>query len=295
MRPLTQSRRGTFRAAMAASSIWAPLPYEEWHATRDTLHMYAQIVGKLRLALSPPEPHWAHVVLYVTSRGLGTSPIPAGSRTFDAELDLLSHELVLRTSDGAVRRRALGGDVADFHRDVMQLLGALDITAKFSELPSEVTDPIPFSEDHKHGTYVKEHAEAFFRVLSMVDVELKRHRARFNGRTSPVQFYWGSFDLALTRFSSRSAEQINAGWWPGDERIPYPAFYAYGSPKPVGIEEAPVEPKGARWDATAGEFLMPYDEVRSTPDPALSIRRFCETTYAGAARLMGWDPALIPS
>lgn len=292
-------------------SEWPALPYEDWRRTLETLHMYTQIVGKLRLALSPPEPQWAHVPLYVTARGLSTSTVPAGLRAFDAELDLLAHELVLRTSDGAVQRRPLGGDVAGFYRDVMLLLELLDVRVVITPMPQEVDDPIPFPEDHTHATYVPEHAARFFRVLSMVDLVMKEHRARFRGRTSPVQFFWGTFDIALTRYSGRvvepppgvgllrrvggDVEQICAGWWPGDQRVPYPAFFAYGYPKPEGIEHARLRPEAAVWSGLAGEFILPYDTVVEGPDGGGRIHEFLESTYEEAARLMEWDRELSPA
>ena len=187
-------------------SGWPELPYEEWRETKDTLHMYAQVIGKLRLALSPPEPQWAHVPLYLTARGLTTSPIPVGLRTIDAELDLLAHELVIRSSDGRVERRPLGGDVASFYADVMRMLQKIEVSVAISVVPSEVSDPIPFPDDHTHDTYVAKHARRFFEVLSMVDVVMKEHRAAFRGRTTQVQFFWGTFDLALTRYSGRAVE-----------------------------------------------------------------------------------------
>src|SRR5437016_7200023 len=244
---------------------WPALPYEDWRETKDTLHMYTQVIGKLRLALSPPEPQWGHVPLYVTARGLTTSPIPVGLGAFDAELDLLAHELVIRCSDGRVERRPLGGDVASFYEDVMRMLQRMDVAVEISVVPSEVNDPIPFPDDRTHDTYVAEHATRFFRVLSMVDVVLKEHRASFRGRTTPVQFFWGTFDLALTRYSGRAveppsgagiirrlggdAEVICAGWWAGDQRVKYPAFFAYGYPAPDGIERVPVQPGEAEWSS----------------------------------------------
>ena len=287
---------------------WPSLPYEEWRDTRDTLHMYTQVIGKLRLALSPFEPQWANVPLYLTARGLTTTPIPVGSRTLDAEFDLIDHTLVLRTSDGRVERHPLGGPVADFYQDVMGALARLDVDVAISVVPSEVPHPIPFPEDRTHSTYEPEHAARFFRVLSLVDVLARAHRARFHGRTSPVQFFWGTFDLALIR-SGKSmapppresgvihhygldAEVICTGWWPGDERIPYPAFYAYGFPKPEGIEDrlAAIEPSAATW--MGGEFVLPYDAVRTLADPRHAVLEFFRTTYDNAANLMGWDPEL---
>jgi hypothetical protein len=270
--------------------------------------MYTQVIGKLRLALSPFEPQWAHVPLYVSARGLTTSPIPVGLRAIDAELDLMAHELVVRSSDGRVERRPLGGDVAAFYNDVMRVLQRMNVAVEISVLPSEVSNPIPFPEDHTHHTYVAEHATRFFQVLSMVDVVMKEHRAPFRGKTTPVQLYWGTFDLALTRYSGRAveppsdagvirrlggdAEVICAGWWPGDERVRYPAFFAYGYPAPAGIDRVAVEPRGAAWSSTAREFLLPYDSVRASSDPRRAIHDFLTSTYRGAAALMSWSAEL---
>jgi hypothetical protein len=288
---------------------WPALPYEDWRETRDTLHMYTQVIGKLRLALSPFEPQWAHVPLYVTARGLTTSPIPVGLRAMDAELDLVGHELVIRSSDGGVERRPLGGDVASFYQDVMRMLQHLHISVAISVVPSEVSNPIPFPDDHTHDTYVAEHATRFFQVLAMVDLVMKEHRASFRGRTTPVQFFWGTFDLALSRYSGRAveppsgagvirrlggdAEVICAGWWPGDERIRYPAFFAYGYPAPEGIDRVHVQPREAAWSSTVGEFLLPYDAVRSSSDSRRAIHDFLDSTYRGAASVMGWGDELI--
>jgi hypothetical protein len=287
---------------------WPALPYREWRDTRETLHMYTQVIGKLRLALSPYEPQWANVPLYLSARGLTTTPIPIGSRTVDAEFDLIDHTLVLRTSDGGLEHRPLGGAVADFYKDVMRALGRLGVDVAISVVPSEVPDPIPFPDDRTHSTYEPAHADRFFRVLSVVDMVVKAHRAGFHGRTSPVQFFWGTFDLALIRSGARrveppsdsgvihrygvDAEVICTGWWPGDERNPYPAFYAYGYPKPEGIEGASVQPAAARWDDTAGEFILPYEDVRTVEDPRQAVTAFLRSTYEGAAALMGWDPTL---
>jgi hypothetical protein len=286
---------------------WPALPYEEWSATRATLHMYTQIIGKLRLALSPFEPEWANVPLYLTARGLSTSPMPVGLRTIDAEFDFIDHELVLRASDGQVERRALGGAVADFYRDVMAALRRMGVHAEISASPSEVTNPIPFAEDGTHATYEPDQVTRFFRALSLADVALKAHHARFRGRTTPVQFFWGTFDLALVRYSGRpvdpppgsgtierfsgDAEEICAGWWPGDERHPFPAFYAYVFPQPAGIEEIPVEPRAASWNVAAGEFILRYEDVRIAGDPQRAVLDFLESTYRGGAALGGWDPA----
>jgi hypothetical protein len=287
---------------------WLPLPYPEWRATRDTLHMYLQVVGKLRLALSPFEPGWANVPLYVTAHGLTTSPMPTGRSSFDAEVDLVDHVLVMRTSDGLEERRALGGTVADFYRDVMAALRRMGIEVSISVHPSEVADPIPFPDDRTHQTYNPDQATRFHRVLSAVDLVMKEHRARFRGRTTPVHFFWGTFDLALTRYSGRQmdppadagvitrysadAEEICAGWWPGDERTPHPAFYCYASPPPGGGQDLPIQPAAASWSPAAGEFLLDYDAVIAAPEPRRAVLDFLDSTYGGLARLMGWSEQL---
>lgn len=293
----------------ALLSEWPTLPYEAWRATRDTLHMYTQVIGKLRLALSPFEPQWGNVPFYVTARGLTTSPMPIGARALEAEFDLLSHELVLRTSAGDVERRALGGTVADFYEDVIRMLRAWRVEVSIWPVPTEVSQPIPFQEDRNHKTYNADQATRFFNVLSMVDLVMKEHRAKFRGRTTPVQFFWGTFDLALIRYSGRSvdpppgagliervggdAEVICAGWWPGDERVPYPAFFAYAYPAPKGIERISVEPASAAWNPEAREFLLPYEAARTAPQPREVTLDFLRTTYAGAANLLGMDQALV--
>lgn len=293
-------------AGDGVATEWPALPYADWQATRDTLHMYTQVLGKLRLALSPFEPEWANVALYVTARGLSTSPMPVGLRTFDAELDLLEHTLVLRSSDGRAERRPLGGSVAEFYEDVMAALQRMDLEVTISTHPSEVANPIPFPDDRTHDTYDRDHAARFFSVLSQVDVVMKEHHGRFRGRSAPVHFFWGTFDLALTRYgraieppkdagvirrAGGDAEQICAGWWPGDERNAYAAFYAYAYPAPAGIEGIQVRPDAAEWQPV-GEFILPYDAARSQADPRRAIRDFLDTTYAGAATLFGWDSGL---
>jgi len=231
-----------------AAGEWLALPYEEWRDTRDTLHMYAQVIGKLRLALSPFEPGWANVALYVTPRGLTTSPVPFGLRTFDAELDLHDHALVLRTQRRPDRNAAPRRGVADFYRDVMDALQRMGIDVSISVNPSEVPDPIPFPEDRTLPPTTPCTPSAFHRVLSMVDLVMKEHRARFRGRTSPVHFLCGDVRprpdsilragsstaaCAISHFGS-DAEMICAGWWPGDHRLASPAFFSYAYPAPDG-------------------------------------------------------------
>ncbi len=288
---------------------WPDLPYEWWKPTRDTLHMYTQVVGKLRLALSPFEPQWANVPLYLTARGLTTSPIPFGERTFDAEFDFFDHVLLLRASDGGLARVPLRGPVAEFYRAVLEALRGLGVSVAISELPSEVPDPIPFPTDQTHQTYEAAQAHRFWQVLARVDVVMKRHRARFRGKASPVSFYWGSFDLAVSRFSGRpasppsgagtilrysdDAELICAGFWPGDARMRFPAFFAYGYPRPEGIELARPLPDAAGWVEEAGLFILPYEAVRGAPDPAGAVLDFLTSTYDACAARMGWSGDLV--
>jgi hypothetical protein len=287
---------------------WPALPYDEWRPTRDTLHMYTQVVGKLRLALSPFEPEWANVPLYVTARGLTTSTVPSGLRTFDAEFDFVDHQLVLRASDGGMERLPLHAQaVADFYAAVMEALGRLGFDVTISPGPSEVPDPIPFAQDRSHHSYDPEPVNRFFRVLSAVDVILKDHRSRFRGKTSPAQFFWGSFDIVVTRFSGRpvtppadaritryggDAEQICGGFWPGHPQFPSPAFFAYGYPKPEGIEGTSIRPAGAAWNAEIGEFIFPYDAMRATPDPRQALLDFLQSSYDASAERLGWSPEL---
>jgi hypothetical protein len=289
---------------------WPALPYDEWRDTRDTLHMYTQVVGKIRLALSPFEPQWANVPLYLSARGLTTSPVPDGLRTFDVEFDLVDHRLVLRTSDGGVDQFPLRARaVADFYADVMGALARLGIDVTISPGPSEVPDPIPFAEDRTHHSYEPEQVNRFFRVLSPVDVVLKEHRSRFNGKSPPVQFFWGSFDLVGTRFSGRlatpppdadtitryggDAEQICGGFWPGHPQYPSAAFFAYGYPKPDDIEEATIRPEEAGWNDDIGEFVFEYDAMRAAPDPRRALSDFLESTYDACAQRLGWSPEFI--
>jgi len=289
-------------------SEWPPLPYREWRETRDTLHRYTQIVGSLRASLTPFEPHWMNVPLYLTSRGLTTSPMPIGSRTLDVEIDFIDNAVIARTSDGGIERRALGGAVADVHADLQQAMRRLDVDATVPAMPSEVPDPIPFALDRTHHVYDPAQALRFWRLLARIDGVLKEHRAQFFAKSPPVSFFWGSFDLAVVRVGTRrvapragagtierfvaTAEQICAGWWPGDARYPDPAFYAYASPKPADVERATIRPAGAAWNTTIGEFVLPYAVVRASDDPRAAILDFLRSTYEAGATLLGWPDDL---
>ena len=285
--------------------MWPELPYEKWKDTLDTLHMKLQIVGKVRLALTPFEPQWANVPLYLTARGLTTSPMQSADRVFQIDVDLVDHQVEITTVEGETRRVALiARPVADFYADFMSNLGALGIQADFRPVPDEVSDPIPFAEDTVHSTYDPEWANRFWRVLSQADLVLKEHRSRFRGRTSPVHFFWGTFDLANSRYSGRpatpppgvgrierlggDAEVACAGFWPGHARYPRPAFYAYTYPKPEGIEK-----EGPGWSPELGEFALPYDDVRTSASPREAILKFFESTYEAGAKLAKWDPSLV--
>ncbi len=281
-------------------SDWPELPYEAWRDTRETLHMYLQIIGKVRLALAPMEPQWGQVPLYVTARGLNTSPIPHPNGVFDIDVDFTEHAVSVRTVAGALERVSLEPrSVADFYALLMAALDRAGVPTTITERPSEVSNPIPFPEDIEHSSYEPEPAHRFWRALTSVDAVMKEHRARFLGRVSPVQFFWGTFDLAYTRFSGRpadpppnadvimrtaaNAEETCSGFWPGDERLSEPAFFSYAYPAPPGIEA-----RADGWNTALGEFVLPYEAVRTAADPRRTLLDFLESTYRAA----GWDPAL---
>jgi hypothetical protein len=294
----------------ALDEAWPSLPLAAWKPTRDTLHRWTQIVGKVRLALAPDVNHWWHVTFHLTSRGLTTPPIPFGRRTFAVDFDFWSHELQVATSEG--RREILplrSRSVAGFYRAFRATLRHLDIEADVWPVPVEVADALPFDEDEQHRAYDPEAARRFWRVLAGAHRVLERFRAGFLGKSSPAHFFWGGFDLACTRFSGRRApdhapipgvplhivreayshEVSSCGFWPGDERYPAPAFYAYAYPEPPGYRQAAVEPEDAFYSEELGEFLLPYERVRTAPDPEDEIDRFLHSTYRAAATLARWD------
>ncbi|MBF5040878.1 hypothetical protein FGE12_00635 [Aggregicoccus sp. 17bor-14] len=290
-----------------AIEAWPALPLAEWKPTYETLHRYTQIVGKVRLALSPMLNHYWHVALYVTSRGLTTSPIPYGDRTFEVDFDFLAHELRIQTSDGERHERELGSQsVADFYRELLATLHGLGIEVRLSDRVCEIPDATEsLSDDRVHRTYDPQAVRRWFQVLVQADALLKEFRARFTGKVSPVHFFWGSFDLAVTRFAGRRAperrgadavtresyceEVISAGFWPGGGPFPEAAFYAYAAPAPDGLAQAPVRPPEAHYNASFGEFLLPYEAVRTSADPRRTVFDFLESTYAAAADRAGWD------
>jgi len=289
---------------------WPELTYESWQPTRDTLHMYLQVIGKVRLALTPREPQWGNVTLYLTARGMTTSPIWGGSAAFSIDVDFIDHQVVIADTEGRVERLALTArPVADFYADFMDRLQRLGVLVELSTTPSEVPDPIPFPRDTVHASYEPAWAQRFWRLLSRIDLILKEHRAAFRGRSTPVHFFWGTFDLAYTRFSGRpaepppgadliarvsaDAEQVCAGFWPGNTQLPEPAFFAYAYPSPSGVENASVLPAGAGWNAQIGEFILTYDEARRSGDLRGAILDFLRSTYQAEATRLGWDPDLV--
>jgi hypothetical protein len=295
---------------MTTSEVWPEIPYEGWKDTKDTLHLYTQVIGKLRLALSPPEPQWGHTALYVTARGLTTGTVPFEDRVFQVDFDLIDHALSVAVSDGRTRRVPLvPRTVADFYGAVMDALRSVGIEVTISVMPSEVADPIPFPDDTLHASYDPGAVGRFWRALVKVDKVLKAHRGSFLGRSSPVNFFWGTFDLAYVRYSGRpaepppgsgiiyrrsaDAEQICAGFWPGDERFPRPALFSYAYPKPEGLERAAILPAAASWGDENGEFLLLYDDIRTAASPAQELRAFFRSAYEAAATLGGWDRARL--
>ena len=294
---------------------WPSLPLNEWKDTAATLHMWTQVIGKIRLSQTPWINHSWHVTLYVTSRGLTTSPIPYGLKTFQIDFDFIDHKLVIETSDGNVRLLDLRPrTVADFYSQVMSSLKSLGIDVAIHTTPNEIPDPIPFEEDHKIASYDADFANRFWRVLVQTDRIFKEFRARFIGKCSPVHFFWGSFDLAVTRFSGRTApphpggvphmpdvvareayshEVSSCGFWPGGGAIDYPAYYAYAYPTPEGFKDYKRKPKGAFYSNDLGEFLLPYDEVRASADPDAALLGFLQSTYSAAAALAKWDRAAL--
>ncbi len=294
---------------------WPKLSYEDWKDTLATLHMWTQIVGKIRLAQWPWVNHSWHVTLYVTPRGLTTGPIPCGERTFEIDFDFIDHQLLIATSDDEVRIILLKPQTtADFHAAVTEALRDLGLDIQYYARPNEVEVAIPFAEDVEHASYDADAVYRYWCVLREVDRVFKRFRARFIGKCSPSHFFWGAFDLAVTRFSGRTApphpggypnlplevmqeayshEVSSAGFWPGGDMAPYPMFYSYAYPIPEGFAEAVVAPEAAAWNPDLGEFLLPYEVVRKSDDPEQTLMDFLQTTYDAAARCADWDVAAL--
>jgi len=292
--------------AIAGPQDWPELPLAAWQDTCSTLHMWTQIVGKVRLALSPRVNHWWEVPLYVNATGLTTSPIPYTGGIFEVQFDFIHHKLRIETSHAATKILDLAPrSVADFFREFMTALHALDIEVKIWTTPCEIPNPIPFEKDTEHASYDAEYANRFWRILVSADAVFKEFRARFIGKASPSHFFWGSFDLALTRFSGRRAparpgvdsitreayshEVISSGWWPGGGDIQGAAFYTYAAPEPAGFSQQDVRPKEAFYHPQLKEFLLMYDDVRQSPSPKTALLEFLQSTYAAGADLGHWD------
>ena len=289
---------------------WPSLPLAEWHETCQTLHMWTQVVGKVRLELSPRMNHWWEVPLYVSARGLTTSPIPCPRGVFEVVFDFIDHTLHMVTSWNENRTLRLHSrTVADFYASFMNELHSLGIDAHIWPMPVEVPDPIRFDQDQTHSRYDPAYAHRFWRLLVTLDTIFKEFRAGFIGKASPVQFFWGSFDLACTRFSGRRAperpgadkitqeayshEEISAGWWPGGGTVADANFYAYAAPEPSGLRDALIAPTAARYDMQLKEFLLPYEAVRTSADPRSELLEFLQSTYTAAANLGNWDRASL--
>ena len=289
---------------------WQPLPNQEWQPTIRSLHRWSQVVGKVRLALAAPMNHWWHVPLYVSARGLTTSAIPYRGGVVEFEFDLYDNALILRSSDGSTDSLPLVPmSVADFYGAAIDLLRRAGIDVRIRPVPTEVVDATPFADDTAPGGYEPEHARALHGALVNGHRVLTRFRGTFAGKSSPVHFFWGGFDLAASRFSGRLAprhpggvpncpdyvqeeayshEVSSAGWWPGTDAIP-PSFYAYMYPEPAGFSAARIEPAGGTYEKSFGEFILPYDDAASTEDPDATVLAFLDSTYTAGATLAGWD------
>jgi len=289
---------------MSDPQNWPPLPLAEWQDTYTTLHMWFQIVGKIRLALSSPENHWWHVTLSVNSRGLTTGPVPYPRGLFEIQFDFQQHALHISTSEGRTASRQLKAEpVAGFYSGLWESLASLGIDVTINPKPQEVADPIPFDHDFTHCAYDADSVNRFWRILVSGSKVMARFRSHFIGKCSPVHFFWGSCDLACTRFSGRLApprrgvisgpsyshEVSSVGFWPGGGPVNGPAFYAYTVPKPAGLETAPIRPAAARWDPQLAEFILMYDDVRGAPSPEDCLYEFFESTYEAGANQGKWD------
>ena len=293
---------------MSHSERWPPLPLDQWQKTYRTLHMWTQIVGKVRMTLSPPLNHWWHVALYVNSRGLTTGPIPYPPGVFEIQFEFQKHEVNISTSQGPSASRPLRGEsVANFYTGIFEALASLGIVVEINLIPQEVAGALPFDRDYVNCSYDPQYANRLWRILVSSAKVLQRFRARFTGKCSPVHFFWGSFDLACTRFSGRPAparkgvisgpayshEVSSAGFWPGGGAVDNPAFYWYTVPQPPGMETQPVRPAGASWNTQLSEFILIYDDVRRAQSPEETLYEFLESTYEAGARLAKWDRATL--
>jgi hypothetical protein len=292
---------------------WTAVPWETWRATCDTLHAHTQLLGKLAVALAPPEPQLQHAALRLTARGWETAPLPApdGSGALVAALDLHRHDAVIEHSDGRHARVRLGPGrpVGEVTRDVLGAIGAMTGPVRINPVPQEVPWSTPLDEDDEHRTYEPAHVAAYFAAATRAALVLAELRAPYRGRSSPVNAWWGTFDLAVSLFSGRpaessggfirrnagSAQQIEVGWWPGDDRYPRPAFFGFAAPAPAGFAEGKLAPASARWDTALGEFILDWDDVITSPDPHATALEFGRSVVAHACLVCDWEPALAAS
>jgi hypothetical protein len=300
---------------LPSSTLLPSLPLGEWQDTYATVHLWTQIVGKIRLTLMPKINHWWQSTLYVTSRGLTTGTIPYKTRTFEMRFDFIDHQLRIETSDGATQNIELvPQSVADFYQAVIAALNVIDVDVSIWTMPQEIDNPIRFNQDNQHAAYDSEYVQRFWQILVQVDRILTVFRSRFIGKSSPVHFFWGSFDLAVTRFSGRSApphpggvpgmadwvtreayshEVSSCGFWPGGGSVSEPVFYSYAYPAPEGFQEYPVQPKEAFYSLEMEEFILPYEAMRQADDPDAVLFAFLQSTYEAAANLGHWDRAAL--
>lgn len=298
---------------MNGADAWPALPYDAWKETNATLHLWMQIIGKIKLAQMPWTNHSWHVALHLTARGLGTGPMPHGARSFQINVDFIDHQLRIESSDGATRSLPLRAQpVADFYHALLALLDQMDLHVQIHPVPNEIADAIPFDQDRAHASYDGEYANRCWRAMMHAERVLARFRARYCGKCSPVHFFWGSFDLALTRFSGRRApehpggvpnlpdrvtreayshEVSSCGFWPGGPALPAPVFYAYAYPEPPGFASSPVRPAAAYYHGQLHEFVLPYDDVRLAQSPDDVLMDFFQSTYEATARLGDWNRA----
>lgn len=291
--------------------VWPSLPLAAWQDTYATLHLWTQIIGKIRLALAPKLNHWWQSTLYVTPRGLTTASIPCGTRSFQINFDFIEHQLQIDTSDGITKQIALvPRSVADFYQTVMAALSEMGIEVRIWTMPQEIAEPLPFAQDDRHAAYDPDYAQRFWRILVQVDRIMNLFRSRFIGKSSPVHFFWGSFDLAVTRFSGRRApehpggvpnmadwvtreayshEVSSCGFWPGGGSVVDPVFYAYAYPAPEGFQDYPIAPREAFYSLEMQEFVLPYEAVRQASDPDAMILAFFQSTYEAAVNLGHWN------
>lgn len=296
------------------TSTWSPLPYEAWAATCDTLHAHTQVLGKLAVALAPPEPQLQHAALRLTARGWETRPLPApdGSGALVVALDLRSHEALIEHSDARIRRISLAPDrpVREVTRAVLTAVGDLVGSVRIDPRPQETPWTVPLDQDDEHATYDPDQVSAYFAVATQAALVLAALRAPYRGRSTPVNAWWGSFDLAVGLFSGRpsdppseefivrnsaNAQQIEVGWWPGDARHPRPAFFAFAAPAPEGFDRATLSPRAARWEATLGEYILDWDVLRTSADPRREALDFALSAVRHACQVCGWDPQLASS